>query len=316
MAWVRVTKRKPCPVCQCGDYCTMTADGAMVNCMRVESQNPSANKLGGWLHKLADPVPVLVRSLPKRPRPVVDWTEAARQMYLAGAQERGRLATELGLKIAALEDLCVGAGFDRYRGLMFSSWPERDATGRVVGIVRRYRDGAKKTMQGSCHGLYYGRHPFALPGPVLLPEGGSDTCVLLGIGLNAIGRPSNMAGVELLTTMLVGTTKPIVVLAEDDKKADGRWPGMEGARLTAERLSAALKRHVSVKMFPRAKDARDWCSEHPEATAIEATAALYSPERDCCRVCHANGPHEERIVKDRIEVVCRLCRTLLENKPL
>lgn len=321
--WLRVSRRHPCKVCGRADYCTFSADGSVCVCMRVESQRPSSNKLGGWLHRIADPRPVQVTSLPKRPRPRVDWTEAARQMYRSGAEERARLANELGLQVVALEQLMVGAGFDRFRSLTFSSWPERDSTGKVVGIVRRYRDGAKKTMQDSSHGLYFGAQPFAMPGPVFLPEGGSDTCALLGMGLNAVGRPSNTGGIDELAKLLKDVSNVIVVLGERDKKTNGKcqcgvcmlcWPGWAGAKLTAERLSAALKRHVAIKMFPRAKDARDWAQQRERVTAVDALHALYEPEKDRCRVCFADGPHEERRKGARIEVVCRECRTLLENK--
>jgi hypothetical protein len=280
--------------------------------------------MGGWIHVLTEPLPVVIER-PRQPPPVVDWGETAKRMYRAGAAERERLAGELGTSVDSLEELMVGVGHDDYRSLAFSSWPERNAAGVVVGIVRRYRDGSKKTMQGSHHGLYYGRTPFAMPGPVLLPEGGSDTAALIGIGINAVGRPSNVGGVDELAKLLRGIGKTIVVLGERDKKhiiecdcLNGTcmrcWPGFSGAKITAERLAIKLKRHIAIKIFRGAKDAREWVNQHRDASAVDAIDSLYHPEKDCCRVCGASPPHDERPAKDRIEVLCRECRTLLESK--
>ena len=50
--WRRVSKAYPCPVCNKPDWCSVTADGAAVCCMRVESPKQLGN--GGWLHRLSD----------------------------------------------------------------------------------------------------------------------------------------------------------------------------------------------------------------------------------------------------------------------
>jgi len=263
---------------------------------------------------------VVRRSLPP---PIVDWTEAAKRMFEAGDDERKRTAMDLGLMLEAVEELMVGSGFDAYRGLSFSSWPERNAEGIVVGIVRRYRDGAKKTMRGSHHGLYYGRHATVMAGPVYLPEGGSDTAALIGLGVNAIGRPSNTGGIVELGRILKGIQKAIVVLGERDNKPDSDcptkcgwcmrcWPGLAGAIATATRLSKMLCRNVVVRMFPQAKDARAWVSENKQASAVEVLQVLdYDPVKEPCRVCGRNPPHEKR----GREVICVQCRALLENLP-
>ncbi len=55
--WIRVSRSEPCPVCDRPDYCTRTTDGTAVKCMRVESDQPDKGPLGGWIHKMADPLP-------------------------------------------------------------------------------------------------------------------------------------------------------------------------------------------------------------------------------------------------------------------
>lgn len=318
--WLRASKREPCPVCKKPDYCTRSADGTLVCCMRQESKKPSTNKLGGWIHRLDEPLPV-VKIEPKREEPPVDWTNEAQRMYRHGDAERRRLSEVLGLKTEALEELMVGMGFDEYRRQSFSSWPERNAAGMVVGIVRRYMDGSKKTMKGSHHGLYYGRAPVVMPGPVYLPEGGSDTAALIGLGVNAIGRPSNTGGIGDLGKMLVGVRKVVVVIGESDRKADSDcptkcgwclrcWPGLAGARMTAERLSRTLKQNVLVRLFSEVKDTREWVKRHPGAFAPDMIDALnYDTVREPCRVCGNGPPHERR----HREVICVKCRALLEN---
>jgi hypothetical protein len=239
--------------------------------MRVESPKPSTNRLGGWLHSIGrDELAVNEISLPKAEKPYINWTVLAQTMFESptAAEERNYLAVKLGVKESALVELGVGRGWDEYRGLPYSSWPERDPKGIVVGIVRRYRDGAKKTMRYSSHGLYFAAPILRMKhGPVFLPEGGSDTCCLIGIGVNAIGRPSNLAGVEMLTELLTATLRkkypqPVIVLGERDEKPDGSWPGKLGAVETSKRLQAKLHMKVSWIM-PPSKDVRAWLQDHP-----------------------------------------------------
>lgn len=319
--WVRVTRSEHCPVCDKPDYCTRSEDGTLVCCMRVESRQPSTNKLGGWIHRLSEPLPE--RKERREEPPKVEWEVEAQRMFKAGSYERKRLSAALGLQEFALEELMVGFGFDEYRKTTFASWPERNADGRVVGIVRRYADGSKKTMRGSHHGLYFGRQPTVMPGPVYLPEGGSDTAAMIGLGINAIGRPSNTGGIDYLGKILRRVEKVVVVVGERDRKqieecSCGRcmrcWPGLAGAMLTADRLSAVLRRTVLVRMFPAAKDTREWVKSHDGASAIDAIDALsYDPIAEPCRVCGNDPPHERRKSRQLTQHICRKCRALLEQ---
>lgn len=257
--------------------------------MRVESAKPSGGSLGGWIHRLTDPLPAR-KPRPKQSTERIDWTETALRMFTArqAKAEREWLSEKLTLRIDALEEMLIGWGWDEYRNRPFSAWPERDAEGKVVGIVRRYRDGAKKTMEHSHHGLYYGRTPTVMPGPIFLPEGGSDTAALIGVGVNVIGRPSNTGGVDDLAAMLAKATKVIVVLGERDEKLDRKgtncpadcagcmwcFPGLAGAKQTVKRLAEKLNRAVALRMFPGAKDAREWLKQNPGATAPDILQVL------------------------------------------
>lgn len=322
--WLRVTSKERCPICKRGDYCCRSANGEVVLCMRVESQRRSKNRMGGWIHLLTEPLPKVEAQQRKERLPTVDWTKEAQAMYAAGERERERLSSSLGVQLSALEQLLVGRGWDDYRQTWFSSWPEWSASGKVLGIVRRYPDGAKRIMRGGHHGIYFGHLSTELPGPVFLPEGGTDTAALIGIGVNVVGRPSNTGGVEELAKKLKAVRKPIVVLGERDQRETecgcGKcmqcWPGFAGANQTASELGKRLKRRIAVKFLPDAKDARAWAGQHKTATPVDVFNALYRPAKDSCRVCGNLPPHEQRLGRNRIEVICRVCRSLLENLPI
>lgn len=267
--WMRVTRSNPCAVCGGADWCTRSADGAVAMCMRIES--PREARGGGWIHRTsAGPL-----RLPpvQATMPVADWSRKAREMFehQAARHARWQLAEHLGVDAVALERLGVGVSPDG----SFTSWPERDATGRTIGIVRRYPDGTKKHMSGGNAGLYIPRDWNSAAGPILLPEGGSDTAALLTMGLCAIGRPSCTGGVALLTELLKRhLERAVVVLGENDRKperlgmisqcapdCDGCswcWPGKYGAQTTATKLCLALHRAVHWRMVVGAKDAREW----------------------------------------------------------
>lgn len=51
--WVRVNQEKPCPICARTHYCSVSADGGLVYCTKVESHTPGADGVG-WIHKLKD----------------------------------------------------------------------------------------------------------------------------------------------------------------------------------------------------------------------------------------------------------------------
>jgi hypothetical protein len=168
------------------------------------------------------------------------------------------LAGALGLPRLALAALPL-IGFDPAGGCW--TFPEVSAAGRVVGIVRRYRDGSKRAMAGSARGLTVPARWDERGTPVLVVEGQSDVLALSLCAVSAVGRPSNAGGVALLAELLAGWPpgREIVVMGENDRKADGRWPGRDGAVHVAEDLAARLWRRVAWALPPDgAKDVRAW----------------------------------------------------------
>ena len=188
-------------------------------------------------------------------------------------RHQAKLAEQLRVSAEVLEQLGIGwrwGDVDRGKDLHDGDWiyPMRDGSGQVVGVHRRLakpfmKDGkpvSKLMVQGSKLGLVYSPEHWSQGiGPILCPEGMSDTAALMTMGLGAVGRPSDRAGADDLAQLLAATDRPILVVGENDMKPDGRWPGREGAIATAAKVAEGLQRDVMWAMVPEpAKDAREW----------------------------------------------------------
>ena len=273
--WVRVTRASPCPCCNHPDYCTRSQMGDAIHCMRVESSLPCNG--GGWIHRLSEPLPRV--ELPdKPPMPRKDAAAIAKTCCTnkRADDKRVALASVLGVSNESLADLCVGVGWDR-DGTEWASFPSRGINGEIVGITRRYDNGSKKTLAGTSNaGIFCKQWWWIGNGTVYIVEGASDVAALIDAGLSAIGRPSCIGGLVVLTAYLKRHgPKRIVVIGENDLKPEKRgsiqqcpvncqgclvcWPGYTGCVITASRLAKSLKRKVETLMPPpEFKDARKW----------------------------------------------------------
>jgi hypothetical protein len=262
--------------------------------MRIESTRPAKNSMGGWIHKLDKVMSVAFLETPKRAETTseADWTRLALSAYQheKATAARRMLSKLLGVEVSALERLEVGWGWDAFRRVEYTTWPERRPGNKVTGIIRRYWKGVsesggnKLTMRGSKHGLYLPKDWWTDEGPVLVPEGGSDCAALLSMGLSAIGRPSNVGGINMLIGALGDSEhRPIIVLGERDRKPERVgsvvqcpqdcegcswcWPGRYGCIATAERLAEGLKRNILARLIPDGfKDARDYLNKATKPT--------------------------------------------------
>ncbi len=279
--WVRVSRSAPCPICGKPDNCEVSRDGGVVWCGRVDEGALRQNAGGQFLHRLGDDrsfVPVVRPSHPtKRLKraPTKDWPAIAGRLAHNADEARAELAAQLGVSAAALDDLNVGWD-PRQR---FWSFPERDGDGQIIGINARHADGSKKRLYGGQSGLTYADRWDTGLGPILLVEGGSDTAALMTIGLSVVGRPSNTAGVKLLIDLLCDAAidREIIVIGERDEKADGRWPGRDGAISTAKQLAEELGRTVAWSLCPDgAKDARGWMGSMPRLPKARMAALFVS----------------------------------------
>ncbi len=294
--WLRVSRKNPCPICGKPDNCTVSEEGGAVWCGRVSDGSVHGPNGGGqWLHKLETWKPAewthpshYAKAKPPEPLPA-DFT--ALHARLMKAPERPaklrELASSLGVSVESLELLEVAWDGQAW------TFPEHNSEGRLIGISRRFPNGFKCMTTG--HDVDQpgrkGRRGLSIPagwdrgGPVLLIEGGSDTAALVTMELTAIGRPSNLGGVLHLADLIeaaddIDDDRPLIVVAEDDRLKDGKprklpadhsadcdgcgscWPGLSGAKTTAQQLADELRRPVAWSLPPDgAKDAREWLND-------------------------------------------------------
>ncbi|MGB2986940.1 MAG: hypothetical protein WBE26_13795 [Phycisphaerae bacterium] len=229
--------------------------------MRVESPKPLRN--GGWLHRL---------------RHSHDWHRgrgySARVALpeTTGPQDFGKLAKRYE---RAATDAAV-ARFSRVLGVMpeglrrlhvgwdGEAWifPMTDATGVVVGIRRRLRDGRKLSVKGGREGLFI---PTDLSefGKLLVCEGPTDTAALLDLGFDAIGRPSCTGGTRHVVALARG--RDVVVVSDADD------PGQWGATRLASTLQSYCPTIRIILPPPGIKDARAWVRAGATADDIRGT---------------------------------------------
>lgn len=256
-----VTRQNPCPICEKPDWCLVSADRSAAICPRVEIGSIKRSGDAGWLHIIGDHGGGYVHPShfqPQPPKPTTDHGQMAKALVAGGASKLPELAGQLGVSLESLQRLGVG-----YSHSGWWSFPERDATGKTIGISRRFENGDKRQLPGSSRGLTYADDWNAGDGPLLLVEGGSDTAAVLTMGLPAIGRPSNRGGVAHLAELLDGFDRDIIVIGEHDEKPDGRCPGRDGAISTATSLAKSLHRTIAWSMPPDgAKDSRSWLNDN------------------------------------------------------
>lgn len=265
--WVRVNKEFPCPICGKTDWCCVTPDGKLCNCMRIESDKLLKN--GGWLHKLdGDTKPKCY--LPKAKAKVanVNFYKLAKD-YFCGLATANPLAEKLGISENSLQRLRLGYDTKNY---VFPMW---DGHRELIGMRLRTPDGNKFSVTGSKNGLFWPVDVFEDSKNLLfICEGPTDCAALLDMGFDAIGRPSCSGGTEFIKTLLEGHDRQVVIMSDKDtpKTApDGRkfCPGQEGAY----RLGAVIKslcRSVRVIKPCVGKDVRQWYNKGATAAAVMA----------------------------------------------
>lgn len=256
------------------------------------------------------------------------------------------LADMLDVPVDVLDALGVGWKIED------NAWtfPERDASGKIIGLVRRYWDGKKYCIAGSKRGLTYaavpatkgydsarqrwrrvseaescpicgnagwcglddntspprfvrcmrqsegavhhdvkqghihelvpgafipkgrGKTPLAISThPILIVEGATDVAAALSLGLQAVGRPSNTGGIQLLCQLVAG--RSVIVIGENDRKADGTWPGREGMEKVFEALRQCCPEVRKLLPPIPFKDLRAWI-QYEELTADQLIQAV------------------------------------------
>jgi hypothetical protein len=265
-----VSSDHPCLVCSGDHKCGRTDDGLLL-CGRRQGPQAGFDHLGAakdptWhLYRLRDP---LAGSLGPPPFDVPTTTRFNERQGTYGERltqaQAAALRERLGLPVWVYDLLPVGWLAEDRHGCCWT-FPECDGQGRVVGATRRWPDGLKRSLAGGKRGLTltfdFQKRWRNKIGPVYCPEGASDTLTLWALGLAAIGRPSASGGVEYLAEQLRGQGRRILIVGERDHKADGSWPGRDGAMRTAEALAGLLGEEVEWTLPPSdCKDVRAWAT--------------------------------------------------------
>jgi hypothetical protein len=284
--WQGVRKGAPCPACGGTRRCAW--NGELLHCfatkmpssgMRFVKPSPSSTegaffapdtKSGQQVGRAATTISSRTRSVTSRDFSADLWRLRSQ---LASAS-RDELAVALGVAGASLGALQLGwataldlkqlgAGprdkFGRTDGAF--AIPEFDGQRALVGFAFRTIDGAKGAAAGSIgsrRGLVIPSDFDESKGCILVVEGASDVAALHSLGLRAVGRPSNTGGADFLARLLKDYPD-FIVLGENDKKPDGRFPGHEGMTSVSRALANALGRPVRAALPPQAsKDVRQW----------------------------------------------------------
>lgn len=254
----RVTKSEPCACCAKPDWCLNGDDGERCICSRIESENRWGD--AGWFHwvdgKRIEPQKSYVK---QNIEAKIDCQAILHRYRLDTLTPRLQaFADSLGLQLESLRRV------NCYWAANHSAWafPMRNELFYAVGIRLRTEDGGKFAVKGSRAGLFIPEH-LDCTGRLWICEGPTDCAAMLGIGLNAIGRPS-CQGQEKLIAQFLRKHKPKEVVIVSDADA----PGMRGAELLANTIWTSAK----IIAPPRHKDARAWINAGATRSAFEAVA--------------------------------------------
>ena len=286
--WQRVSKERPCPICERWDWCLIAPDGSAVICPRVATGAVKQIGEAGWLHQLTDGTNWRTKTAYRRTTPVAvarpdrnDLRALARTFQDAVAPHRlEKFAGGLGVASSSLDRLAAGWCSSSAAW----SFPMTDARGRVLGIRLRTDSGKKFAVKGGNEGLFI---PAGLEcsKTLLLPEGPTDTAAILDLGFTAVGRPNDRGGRRLLVD-LIRRQKPATVVIVADR--DEREQGM----VAATGLAGVLTLHhrdVRVIIPPAGvKDARQWVQLGADRGDIEQAIAASNPGvhkiRSVCKI--------------------------------
>lgn len=293
-SWVQCSKRNPCPQCGTDHDCTLTTDGLVSKCMKqstgtlqrdgrlVSIKRVSQCGEAGQAVKQSKPAPSTPRLKTREVELLIRQSQTALSPHRLTAASKELGVSERSLKL-------MGVGFDADSGCV--SFPMYDGDSKPVGLRLR-RSNPKPGQQryfcvrGSRNGLFipsnFDPKPIPLtidPAPLVLvlPEGPTDVCAALDLGLMAVGRFSNAGGQGDIIRLIQSAPGPLelVLLADRDGAKfmqDGTpySPGWEGALAVA----LAVRSHPNVStlkvLMPpgNAKDLRQWFKEGGTAEVL------------------------------------------------
>lgn len=290
MPWKQCSKHYPCPICQHDGWCTYIIGGSgelISRCMRLDVAPPGWRRIkvgegsdgaryavfaegcDGWSDAKALAW-LRSRPMPKDPQPEHPRIDPSKVLDVA-AEYEGDLqlwANSLDIPRPTLESMgCVAIRGMGMRKLGLSAMdslltPMYDKPGSVCGYRVRPVAGKKVSVPGSRNGLFAAgdMDDTGDPAPLHIPEGETDTGVLLHCKYAAIGRPNNSAGAHFIAAN-VHPEREIIIWADNDapRIVNGRQliAGIQGAMSVARHLIDAGYRDVSVAIPHGHKDLRE-----------------------------------------------------------
>ena len=249
---------------------TVSDDGGMCVCRRVESDRPAKSGIG-WIHSLREmKVEVGSRSrtadvknsavglgLPTSTRVAAEYFAA-----LPRGDIQVRLCRYLMRELSIPCDMLVAMDVRWDAAAKAAAFPMRDAEGKVTGIRYRQLKTAKKwALKGSKDGLFFIPGFIPISEEIVVCEGPTDMLAAASVGLNAVGRSACLTGAALLRDFIRGHhVRRVTIIADDDppkaRPGGGTWrPGIDGAKKLAKDLGIAAR---IVLPFPGFKDIREW----------------------------------------------------------
>lgn len=254
MKWIHVKKSFLCPVCGKDDWCSVCPELQLVHCMRIGSDRPSKNVMGGWIHPLDSKVKRPVHVAPAAPEPTID---AAGILESWSYNTNPSLLDSFALELGVTSESLIRLGCCRSDSHHAWAFPMRDGSSQIIGIRLRYDSGDKRSVKGSRSGLFI---PISPPQHTCyVTEGPTDCAAALSLGLFSIGRPSCSGGtVQLWAALKERRVRRVVIIADNDpdkyRPDGGRYnPGVDGA----ERLAVDLDVPTCI-LIPPAKDIREF----------------------------------------------------------
>lgn len=292
---IAASQGNPCPVCGATSKCSEGEDG-LILCRKARGEVAGFKHLGTsksdpqWQMYRREDDPLLYTSgkvkggatatkggkgkVQKKTGGKVWILEAQKYASAITQANKSYLADLLQLPLHALDALpLLGYHAKDDHGPCFT-FPECGPDGEVVGLKKRYPTGRKYIMEGGHAGLTLPLHWGDAGGPLVIAEGATCTLALCCMGIDAIGRPNDLACVGFLCELLVNldTTREVIVMGEYDPKPDGKWPGLAGCQHVAGELARHLGRPISWALPPGGhKDSREWFVEGNLKTADSDT---------------------------------------------
>lgn len=259
--YARVSRSRPCPICEKPDWCLLARDGSHAICARVAVGGVFCGE-PGWKHDLTNATPT---TIPGHVREKAQFDASAYAIAFERAITTDQLAdlsADLGVSVESLRRLRTG-WCTEHDAPAFPMWQR----GQICGIRIRTRD-AKFCIRDSTNGFFL---PRGVDGSedLYIVEGPTDTAAGLDLGLDIIGKPNATACTdELLRYLLAKQPETVVFIGENDEPDRfGKRAGVDGPREQCRRAVAAGLNAVFI--LPLAgKDLREWKNVHGATRSI------------------------------------------------